>query len=498
MRKYLKNGVAVKCETIAERDSLLGAYEAEGVLWLAGNKATQFKDYLLPVFICYRDGRLSYSLSFEEEHLRADGVEVITCAEAFKDVDAQDVNNKKLEGEHIVRCAGCGRIIDEDELGDAVEFEGELYCSDCAEEEFSVCEHCGRIQRADSLLRVNGKNRVEEWWCRDCVDDDSFVCDECGERFDNRYYNSSYIDDTGEYICEDCWGSGGYHYCDLCDRCVSDAHWDYNCDCCNDCADDDCCGLIKDYHCAPAQVLIGKTKKSWRGKWRGLGVELEVDQNGDEYNEELAEALQEIAGEALYFEHDGSLNYGFEIITQPHTVEAFYAIDWARILKACVDHGFKSHDAGTCGLHIHISREMLGSTKQKQDLALAKLIQFYEIYWHDILKLSRRSEAQADRWASSYCTSDDKQALEIAKNRGALGRYRAINNCNDKTVEFRLCRGTLKLESFMAWVDFTLTIVKNAKRIKWRDVKKSTLWLRGLRPETIEHLKGLGVFGGAF
>ena len=80
---------------------------------------------------------------------------------------------------------------------------------------------------------------------------------------------------------------------------------------------------------------------------------------------------------------------------------------------------------------------------------------FFEKFWDKILRFSRRTETQADRWASRYgCSMDNpKESLKGAKTSG-LGRYTAVNLTNTFTVELRIFRGTLRYKTFMATLQF--------------------------------------------
>ena len=49
--------------------------------------------------------------------------------------------------------------------------------------------------------------------------------------------------------------------------------------------------------------------------------------------------------------------------------------------------GYTSHQAGTCGLHAHISRAAFGQTEAEQDAAIARVLFFVEKHWDEILKV---------------------------------------------------------------------------------------------------------------
>ena len=153
-----------------------------------------------------------------------------------------------------------------------------------------------------------------------------------------------------------------------------------------DCFDMD--EIIHDYYYKPEPIFYGDGP-------RYLGVELELDDGGE--NEFCASKLLDIANaqkEHMYIKHDGSLDDGFECVTHPMTLD--YHINqmpWRAILNKAVAKGYLSHQAGTCGLHVHISRNALGANYEEQEATIAKILYFYEKFWNEILTFSRRTES---------------------------------------------------------------------------------------------------------
>ena len=94
---------------------------------------------------------------------------------------------------------------------------------------------------------------------------------------------------------------------------------------------------------------------------------------------------------------------------------------------------YLSHAAGTCGLHVNISRLAFGCTYEQQEAAIARLLYFVEKFWAELLRFSRRTQSQ----------------MNHAKN-SCAGRYTAVNLTNADTVEIRMFRGTLKLNTLKA------------------------------------------------
>ena len=66
---------------------------------------------------------------------------------------------------------------------------------------------------------------------------------------------------------------------------------------------------------------------------------------------------------------------------------------------------------------------------------------------------------------------------------------------NYSTIEFRLGRGTLNYESFMAWNNFHDCLVKNVKNVSYEDIDNYAVWLDGIDCDTIRYLIARNCFG---
>ncbi len=112
---------------------------------------------------------------------------------------------------------------------------------------------------------------------------------------------------------------------------------------------------------------------------RYYGVELEIDDGG--YSDDNAEdILYEANGksddeELLYIKTDGSLKEGMELVSHPCSILYHRTIfSWERIAQRARSLGYSSHNAGTCGLHFHISRDKLGETIEAQEETIGRLM----------------------------------------------------------------------------------------------------------------------------
>ena len=186
---------------------------------------------------------------------------------------------------------------------------------------------------------------------------------------------------------------------------------------------------------------------------------MEIDGAGKDSNN--ADELLAIANrdaEHVYIKGDGSLDDGMEIVTHPMSIEYHKNYCWDDIMKKAIYLGYRSHQTSTCGLHIHVNRNCFGEDREEQDVFIARILYFVEHHWNELLRFSRRTEYSMNRWAARYgFEKTGREILDKAK-KGNNGRYAAVILMNWATIEFRLFRGTLKYNTFIAALELVDTI----------------------------------------
>ncbi len=304
-------------------------------------------------------------------------------------------------------------------------------------EEKIICTHCDQPVDCGYEL-VNG-----QIVCSDCVSHYCCVCDRCGATI----WDSDAFGDEYTNLCRSCYEN----FYVRCERCECLIHTDdsYEYDGCNYCSEcyHDCCNEnspIKEYGYKPDPIFYGNSS-------RYFGVELEIDIGGrdSEYAQELLD-IANYENEHIYIKSDGSLNDGMEIVTHPMSLDYHQYFNWDKIMRKAVALGYRSHQTSTCGLHIHVNRTSLGETHDEQEETISRILYFVEHHWNEMLKFSRRSESAMNRWASRYGYEPSPKAILDKAKKGNYGRYAAVNLCNYHTVEFRLFRGTLKVNTLIA------------------------------------------------
>ena len=321
--------------------------------------------------------------------------------------------------------------------------------------------------KAGLLLRTSRESRFRDimsWseFFDEKFDEYVYTCDDCGhidlEDNGREPYNGDH-----NWVCRDCL-SDHYSYSNHVDCWVhnDDDNWSEYFPDDDDDNDDDEDDVIGGRHSGKRILRHIPSSFDSRKPQVFLGMELEVEIK-DGYSrirkaEELYEAIQyhQVSDKAhryIHIEEDGSLSNGFEMVTGWTGLDVhreklrFFQAPWQ---------GVRSHDTRTCGLHVHVS---------KADMTMfhgAKLVMFI----HDsgnqklIRAIARRdnaSYAQIKNKKSSYSwLRNAKRNHSLSEKLRCLNeeRHEALNFHNEKTVEFRLFKGTLRYETQMACLEF--------------------------------------------
>lgn len=365
------------------------------------------------------------------------------------------------ENENVRTCAECGCVIEEHD--DYYEVDGKIYCEDCYNELFETCEDCGSTHLREDMAWVEG---YDHYVCQDCYEDNYIECANCGSL---EYRRNAYRSNDG-LICENC-RDYDYSCCDCCGEVYhnEELHWDDDSECyyCNSCYDEEVSNrAIHNYHNShnhSVQFFGGIDN----GNELFMGLELEIDDGSD--REETAREMKDcMPNNFITMEYDGSLDCGFENITQPSTLEYHLSIrnNYENMFQVAKSNGFRSHNTTTCGYHIHFNRSFF---EDKQDENIAKLLYLVEKFWDELVKFSRRNYDNLERWAKKYNKTPDEVVEDMKCHN--LDRYHAVNLTNRNTIEFRMFRGTLKSETFFATLQLVDTIVRYVKDHTTNDIQ---------------------------
>lgn len=206
--------------------------------------------------------------------------------------------------------------------------------------------------------------------------------------------------------------------------------------------------LIQSYHSSRSNGWNIIDSPWFRSHRRAFGVELEVETPNMNANHAAGKVHDLLnpggsLGEYCYFERDGSIGEGFELITQPAGLDIHRDKMGLFLKDAEVKRGMRSHEGGRCGLHIHVGRQYVTQA------------QIYRIqaFLNDV-----RNEALvkriARRYSNSYCRMKPELSKLSPEGKHTRERYEALNVTNSNTIEFRIFRGSLRYESVMAALEF--------------------------------------------
>lgn len=278
---------------------------------------------------------------------------------------------------------------------DTIENNGYIYCEDT--EDYQLEENTVHLEDTNETVSI---------------DYDYQHCDECGLNF-SRDYDMHHRD--GDCYCDECW--------------------------------EDMEPVIYEYH----KFYDGYYPRSLaRESPLFMGFELEVDDVREDCEDLASRVLNGDSTGVLHCEYDCTV--AFEFISQPCTLEYHKNQHYNDWFLSELDGKCSSHDAGTCGLHVHVNKSFFDDRGYER----LKTILFF--FKEELFQFSRRQ-----RWDYGYSNFNERIAKEYvtiqkAKNSKHYGHNTWFNENNSSTYEFRFFRGTLKYETFMASLELVHNI----------------------------------------
>lgn len=447
--------------------------------------------------------------------------EVLEITELNEEITEQQICNDCFNDLEL--CQGCNEYFDK--VLELSEINGRYYCNECLENNYFECSECGEYHHEDEKTEVE---QIRQWVnvCNDCIeyhDDIYYYCEECDTWKDVRDYEQIEVYDVGRgyhiYMCNECKDSSyEVFYCDyheryekndyhfsvfnygdicpdalesgeffMCDDCEDVFTWEYANEIndyryCDSCFEEHDTGHIKSYHDHKLDYINNTKIINVANDAHVLtyGFELEVERGSGACScGDMSEQLYNIMDGFTVYESDGSLNDGFEIISNPYDMD-YYEERGKHLMKCMLQelksNNYLSHDPGTCGLHVHVGRQGLGESYGERIETVKRIGIIVEYFKEELTILSRRKPNQLNRWAKFTTEGDKKEVLTIDYiddlNRECRGRYYALNLQNDATIEFRLFRGTLKKETFLATLELVHNICQWAKHNEITDLNK--------------------------
>ncbi len=323
-------------------------------------------------------------------------------------------------------CDYCGGIADITDRQNVLDMS---VCHECYIAHYRTCRSCGTAMWDDD----NCSGERDYVLCRTCYEEYYTRCCDCGALLSN---DQAHYDDEDYAYCYDCYQNMNEE-------------------------------SIHRYSYKPIPVFYGKGD-------RFFGVELEIDRGG--YSHSNADRILSLANrniEHIYIKSDGSLDEGFEIVTHPMTLDYHMKnMDWIGVANRAIELGYLSHKTSTCGLHVHVNRDSFSKDYEEQERAIGNVLYIIERFWQELLRFSRRTESQLQRWASRYGYKDVPSDVYKHAKDTCGDRYKCINILNRSTIEFRIFRGTLKYNTIIATLQLVDEICKVASSVSEKELSE--------------------------
>lgn len=345
-------------------------------------------------------------------------------------------------------CAVCGEERPPEQLVEVVLSDGNIayVCDHCPDRRvWWECERCHKkhlwsyFNGGVSNTYVYGDDG-EYLYCFGCARLEAFQCCECGCYY--RYANGDpYTNARGDLFCRDCWETSDSGH-----------------------------GLLHEYGWTPSLSFFDADGESgYENQYETpyLGVELETDSYDGNQNSYLID-LDAIDGFSNRFwcTEDSSLDYGgdlgVEITSHPMTLDAFLRGRWIeKIADAAHFNDYLSHDAGTCGLHVHINRAFFSKNITVQDAGGYKLMRLFQRFEQQFTLFSRRDDNYWCRY-NTYSDYSPKKVggkivdthrdfmQKVREMRYETDHSQVVNFQHEATFEIRAFRGTLNIQTFYA------------------------------------------------
>lgn len=310
-------------------------------------------------------------------------------------------------------------------------------CPSCVND-YEICDYCDDYIASNEAV-TGPNNRI---YCPCCIEEVFSTCDSCGA---NHYNSDLYANDNDEYICINCVNEMDLVICESCNHVHNqETHFCPNC----------LYGIVFPYHYKPSPEFKSLSSED-NGYFFGIELELEL---GNSYNGHYTKNKEKFVKiveneDSIYVKKDGSLDYGYEIVSHPMTIP-YFDKSLSKIMDKCDMEfsEFNGTENRTCGFHVHMSNEQLANN----NVNVMKMIWFLELNYDFTLAFSRRERYYFDRWAGLYgvkdCKTIDKVADYICDS--GTNRRRIINIQGEHTTEFRLFKGTTSSSDIKATLQF--------------------------------------------
>ena len=358
----------------------------------------------------------------------------------------------------------------------------EIYEYSEVKDRYKVCAICGKTENLQLV-----KHRDDEFWA---CPEHMYSCSVCGRATGLKWGHSSNreiceiclinfercdwcgeltkkdeieVDNRGVKLCRNC--REGAEECDMCG-----AFTNYGDGVCRSCRYE----IIRSYdYIPPEYVLHGEGTIFY-------GIELEVDKFETSTLRIATDFRKNFSKNETVFHitSDGSLYEGLEFVFHPRTLKSWkiFEKDFQMMINHVLEYGGRAFETNTCGLHVHRSR------KDLSEIDICKIVTFLVRFKKENTEIAQRYSAN---YASFYYNDDIHEnscnLKYIYRRKDELGneKYVVLNLCHENTIEFRLFKGTLKIPTILAYIEFcdaTVEFVRGESMVSIVNHERSKIW----------------------
>jgi hypothetical protein len=359
------------------------------------------------------------------------------------------------EDSETVQCQYCDQQVTETEV---VVVQDDVWCTNCFENHGTMCDRCEENVDSDCTYTVDEYRT----WCQTCVDRRAWSCDNCGDL--NSEYATSYEVDGHESWCDDCVNT----YCSWCEEC--EVWTTTECE-----AEHDDGYSYRGPHIETYSYKPVWTFNRAAGEPAGVsgrpyfGVELETEAGSNATKQAGADLWHETFGDddRLILKEDGSISRGFEIVSHPHSLNAWRGFDaFDQYLDGLWKLGFSAYGQSTVGLHVHVNKASFDSTNHRAKfnalIAMHKQDWVENIAWRETGYADFNTSRPHQGWYENITL---KQIVN-----GKTSHTAAVNWSNDKTTEIRIFRPALALSRVVGCVESVAATQAFARVVTARDL----------------------------
>lgn len=349
------------------------------------------------------------------------------------------------------------------------------------EELLYPCEHCGEEEQGDGREHTYVTEQGnEEQICPSCrsallrADYSVYECEYCHCLV---HRTEAVTDDCNTVLCQHCYEENGYSRCDECNNITRDVWYHdgtdrYLCESCFE--DDNGSSPLRGYHERPNYEWYSTAGDPSTGiLYLGTECEWSTCMQQDVLAEFLQANLTGCQDESRFFMmEDSSLNDGVELVSMPHTLNAWLELR-PRLAGVVEEVASSYHHTGKSdGMHVHISRKGMSEDHELCFIALFDLCQTeWEVFarrrdkYDGYYMYASNDYFDLDNPLQSY---DCNRIKDILKELAHRSRYRCVNATNGNTLEVRIFQTPTTTQQWFAAIEATHAAYQFVKNLPWK------------------------------